>query len=68
MRTTLDLPADLIEEAMRVTKAKTKTELIKLALMNIIQRNRISGLLKFKGKSDLDIDLDKLRERNAGFS
>jgi hypothetical protein len=31
MRTTLDLPEDLINEAMRVTKSANKTDLIKLA-------------------------------------
>ena len=36
MRTTLDLPKDLLNEAMKITKAKTKTETIKIALEYII--------------------------------
>ncbi|MFQ5584618.1 MAG: type II toxin-antitoxin system VapB family antitoxin [Calditrichia bacterium] len=38
MRTTIDIPEDLIKEAMRVTKASTKTEVIKKALYIIIQK------------------------------
>ena len=38
MRTTLDLPETLIEEAMALTHIQTKTDLIKTALMNLIQK------------------------------
>ena len=63
MRTTLDIPEKLILEALKVTKSKTKTELIKLALENIIRKNKISDLKDFRGKVDIDIDLDTLRKR-----
>lgn len=63
MRTTLDLPADLVNEAMEVTKCKTKTELIKIALKNIIVKERIKDLKDYYGKVHLDIDLDQVRER-----
>ena len=68
MRTTLDLPEDLINEAMKITKANTKTDLIKLALYNIIQKNKIKSLKNFKGKVNLDIDLNILRARNENIS
>ena len=32
MKTTIDIPEDLINEAMRVTQSPTKTELIKNAI------------------------------------
>ena len=63
MRTTLDIPEALISEALKITQIRTKTELIKLALENIIQKNKIIGLKKFRGKVDLDIDLNSLRKR-----
>ena len=63
MRTTLDLPAPLLEEAMRVTRLKTKTAVIITALEDLIGKSRVRGLKKFKGKVDLDIDLGRLRER-----
>jgi hypothetical protein len=68
MRTTLDLPEELINEAMKVTKSATKTDLIKLALYNIIQKNRIQSIKKYKGKIDLGIDLDKVRARDENIS
>jgi Arc/MetJ family transcription regulator len=68
MRTTLDLPEDLINEAMKITKANTKTDLIKLALYNIIQKNKIKSLKNYKGKINLDIDLNILRARNENIS
>ncbi len=63
MRTTLDIPEDLIIEALKITQSRTKTELIKLALENIIQKNKIQGLKRFRGKIDLEIDLNTLRKR-----
>jgi Arc/MetJ family transcription regulator len=63
MRTTLDLPEDLIAEAMKLTKIATKTDLIKTALANLITKERIKDLKKYYGKMDLDINLDVLRKR-----
>lgn len=63
MRTTLDLPESLIDEAMSLTHVKTKTDLIKLALQNLIQKEKIKDLKNFFGKVDLEIDLDELRSR-----
>ncbi len=63
MRTTLDIPNDLIDKAMIITHAKTKTELIKLALENIIKQEKINKIINFHGKLDLDINLNDLRKR-----
>ncbi len=63
MRTTLDLPEDLVKEAMRATNIKTKTKVITVALEELVRRSKISTLKKFKGKVALDIDLDILRDR-----
>ena len=63
MRTTLELPDTLVHEAMSLTKISTKTELVKFALENVIQREKIKGLTKYFGKLNLDIDLSKLRNR-----
>ena len=63
MRTTLDLPEELLLEAMKATNIETKTRVIITALEELIRKNRISGLKKFKGKIDLDIDMNKLRSR-----
>jgi len=63
MRTTLELPDVLVNEAMSLTNIPTKTEMIKYALENVIQREKIKGLTGYFGKLDLDIDIDKLRDR-----
>jgi len=63
LRTTLDIPEKLIKEAMAVTGAKTKSQLIKDALEQQIRSAKIKKLVSFKGKIDLDVDLDILRGR-----
>ena len=63
MRTTLDLPESLISEAMKITHTDTKTGVIVLALQELIRKSKISDLKKFKGKIDLNIDLDTIRDR-----
>lgn len=63
MRTTLDLPQNLIDEAMKATMIQTKTLLIITALEEMIRKSKIAELKKWKGKVDLNIDLDVLRRR-----
>ncbi len=63
MRTTLDLPEDLIDEAMKATKINTKTKVIITALEDLIRKSQISELKEFKGKIDLDIDMNVIRGR-----
>ncbi|MDH5718742.1 MAG: type II toxin-antitoxin system VapB family antitoxin [Spirochaetia bacterium] len=62
-RTTIDLPENLINEAMKLTKIKTKTSVIKTALEHLIQSKKIVELKKYAGKIDLKIDLNTLRDR-----
>jgi len=63
MRTTLDLPETLLDEAMMVTNIQTKTEVIKTALVNLIQKEKIKDIKKFYGKIDLTIDMNDMRKR-----
>ena len=67
MRTTLDLPEDLINEAMKATHINTKTKVIITALEDLIRKSNISGLKKFKGKIDLDIDMNAIRKRQCRY-
>ena len=64
MRTTLDLPAPLIDEAMKATHQRTKTAVIVTALEELVRKSRIHGLTRFKGKVDLNIDLNTIRKRS----
>lgn len=63
MRTTLDLPESLVNEAMALTHINTKTDLIKTALKNLIQKEKIKDIKQYFGKINLDIDLDAMRSR-----
>ena len=63
MRTTLDLPEKLLHEAMKVSQTHTKTRVIVLALEELVRRSKISALKNYKGKIDLGIDLNKIRNR-----
>jgi Arc/MetJ family transcription regulator len=63
MRTTLDLPENLLNEAMKITHTGTKTGVIVLALRELIRKSKICNLKKYKGKIDLDINLDEIRDR-----
>ena len=63
VRTTLELPDVLVNEAMSLTKIPTKTEMVKFALENVIRREKIKELTGYFGKLDLDIDIGKLRNR-----
>ena len=67
MRTTLDLPIDLLEEAMKATHIKTKTKVIIIALEELIRKSKIAELKEFKGKVDLDIDLNTIRGRQCQY-
>lgn len=63
MRTTLDLPSPLVNEALKVSHQKTKTGVIIAALEDLLRKHRLQGLKRFRGKVDLAIDLDALRDR-----
>ena len=52
MRTTLDLPEDLVVEAMKVSDIKTKTKVIITALEQLIKKSKISEIKKYKGQID----------------
>ena len=63
VRTTLDLPEELLREAMQVTHVGTKTAVIILALEELVRKAKIADLKKYKGRIQLDVDLDTLRSR-----
>ena len=65
MRTTLDLPESLIEEARRVLGFKSKTDTVVLALSEMIRRRRIEELKALMGAVQLDLDISASRRRPA---
>lgn len=67
MRTTLDLPENLLQKAMKAAHVQTKTKVIITALKELIRKSKISELKDFKGKVNLDIDLNNLRGRQCRY-
>jgi Arc/MetJ family transcription regulator len=63
MRTTLDIPEPLIEEARRMLGFKSKTDTVVLSLREMIRRKRIEELKEMMGRVRLDIDLPASRRR-----
>ncbi|MFL5306482.1 MAG: type II toxin-antitoxin system VapB family antitoxin [Polyangia bacterium] len=63
MRTTLDLPEDLMTEAQRILGFKSKTDTVILSLTELVRKRRIDELKSLLGHVDLDIDVDRSRRR-----
>lgn len=66
MRTTLDLPEDLLEEARRLLAFKSKTDTVVFSLRELVRRKRIEEIKSLAGKVRLDVDLDRSRRRPPG--
>ncbi len=63
MRTTLDLPAELLDEAQRLLGFKSKTDTVVLSLRELIRRKRIDELRELLGSVTLDVDVSRSRRR-----
>jgi hypothetical protein len=66
MRTTLDLPSELVDEARSVLGFKSKTDTIVLALRELVRRSRIDELKDLLGRVELDVDVARSRRRPRG--
>ena len=64
MRTTLDIPEDLIEEARQLLGCKSKTDTVVLSLQELIRRRRVEQLKSLIGAVKLELDLPRSRRRS----
>ena len=64
MRTTLDIPESLIEEARQLLGFKSKTDTVVLSLQELIRRRRIEELKSLMGAVKLEVDLPRSRRRS----
>ena len=62
MKTTMDLPRDLLEEAKKICGTKTMTATVILSLQRLIKSKKIKRLRSLRGKLDLNVDLKRLRK------
>lgn len=63
MRTTLDIPADLLEQARGLLEFKSKTDTVVFALRELVRRRRLEDLKQLMGSVDLQIDVPASRRR-----
>lgn len=65
MKTTVDLPEDALAEAMKHSKAKTKTEAVALAVSEYNRRARMSKLADKLGTFRDLMTLEELQKMRA---
>ena len=63
MRTTLELPATLIEEARSALGFTSKTDTVVFALREVVRRSRLDDLKSLMGKIDFEFDPTALRKK-----
>jgi Arc/MetJ family transcription regulator len=63
MRTTVDLPEELLEEARRRTDSKIMRENLILALEELTKKAKREELRSLAGKIHLDVDLSRSPRR-----
>jgi Arc/MetJ family transcription regulator len=62
MRTTLDLPEGLLDEAQQLTGSATKRQTVVTALEEVIRARRRQELLDMLGKTKLNLTHEDIRE------
>jgi len=64
MRTTLDLPEGLVEEARDAIGFKSKTDTVVFALKEIVRRKRVNDLKDFITKVEWTFDPTEMRKKD----
>ncbi len=63
MRTTLFIKEELLEEAKKISGAKTKKETVERALEELVRRKKAEKLIELEGKIDLSFTLSEFLKR-----
>lgn len=63
MRTTLEIPENLLEEARKAARLSTKRETVVAGLNELLRKAKREDLRRLAGHVDLKIDLRKSRQR-----
>ena len=63
MRTTLNLPLELVKEAQDLLGYTSKTDTVIFSLQELIRKKRIDELKKMAGAIHLELDINKSRRR-----
>ena len=65
MRTTLDIPAELINSVQELLGYKSKTDTIVFSLREILRRAKVEQIKLLAGTMNIDLDLAASRRRPA---
>ena len=65
MRTTVDLPEEVLEKARRAANLRTKRETVIAGLEELIRKGKREELLRMAGKIRLNVDLTRSRQRRS---
>lgn len=63
MRTTVDLPEELMSDLMALAKTRKKKDAVKIALEEFVRRKKLEKLLALPGKieiSDVTAELERM--------
>lgn len=64
-RTNIELDEGLVDEAMRLTRMKTKKEVVNYAIRELVRKLKTKMLLDLEGKVEWTGNLDEMRESRA---
>lgn len=64
MRTTLDLPIGLVDEARAAIGFKSKTDTVVFALKEVVRRSRLDDLKALVRRLDFEFDPTELRRKD----
>ena len=62
LRTNIELDEKLVNEAMRLTRKKTKKELVNYALEELVRKIKRKKILELEGRVEWTGDLGKMRK------
>lgn len=63
MRTNIVLDEDLVRSAMKLSGARTKREVVEIALRALVRRGKRKDILELVGQDLIDLDYDVRRVR-----
>lgn len=65
LRTNIELDAELVNEAMKLTQMKTEKALVNYALKELVRKAKRKHLLAFEGKVRWEGNLNEMRKGRA---
>ena len=63
-RTTITIPRELVEELLKVTQAKNKTQAVISAIEQEIRRRKLERIKSMAGHMDFELEAEELRHES----